>query len=353
MNFFEILKLLCEQNGEKLTPLARRLGISAGATTAWKQGSSPSGEVIKKFANHFGVSSDYLLGITNGKDCPNNWDGEINRRVAALFEEDGNRKNNGRNRKALADFIGVSEATLGRWLLNGDKIPANYVHPIAEFFGVPVGYFLGISDTKSLAENLTVTYLPKKIVGENFEIGFAARVSLKKAQEYFLAVWKHMDSFCSADGRPFEKKAGTNVQGTVFGTGAGHCVSAGDLGEVAVLMDMVRRIASFDFSDPPSEPELLRVLRYAGKHGILDGEGMIRFESCIRDYLYENGRERNMEYGGDTENAVGEFRLEIGRAVAEILVQIETLNTLTDDLDDGAVKQAVAELKKAAVRLAA
>ena len=64
MDFYKVLKSLCEQTGNKLTPLTVKLGITVGAISGWKRGASPTGEVLKKFANHFGVSTDYLLGLT-------------------------------------------------------------------------------------------------------------------------------------------------------------------------------------------------------------------------------------------------------------------------------------------------
>ena len=59
--FYENLTRLCKEKNVKLTPLTTKLGISAGAIKGWKNGSSPTGDTVMKFARYFNVSTDYLL----------------------------------------------------------------------------------------------------------------------------------------------------------------------------------------------------------------------------------------------------------------------------------------------------
>jgi len=61
---FELLKDL------KITQkkFAEDINVSTGNVSDWKSGkSSPSASVLNKIANYFGVSVDYLLGITDIK----------------------------------------------------------------------------------------------------------------------------------------------------------------------------------------------------------------------------------------------------------------------------------------------
>lgn len=57
-NFIE----LCVKNNVKPNPVAKSLGISSGSVTNWKKGVAPNSTTLKKIADYFGVSVDYLLG---------------------------------------------------------------------------------------------------------------------------------------------------------------------------------------------------------------------------------------------------------------------------------------------------
>lgn len=60
--FWEIFLKLCEEHNEKPNPLAKKLKISSGTVTNWKNGSEPQPMNLKKIADYFGVSVNYLLG---------------------------------------------------------------------------------------------------------------------------------------------------------------------------------------------------------------------------------------------------------------------------------------------------
>lgn len=58
---FEKIETLCVQNKMNLTKLERDCGLANATIRRWKN-SSPSAENLKKVADYFGVSVDYLLG---------------------------------------------------------------------------------------------------------------------------------------------------------------------------------------------------------------------------------------------------------------------------------------------------
>lgn len=60
--FYEHLKKICEERGEKMTPLLKKIGIATSATGRWQTGVIPNGESLIKLADYFGVSVDYILG---------------------------------------------------------------------------------------------------------------------------------------------------------------------------------------------------------------------------------------------------------------------------------------------------
>ena len=60
--FWGIFLKLCDEHNEKPNPLAKKLGLSSGTMTNWKNGKIPQAMNLKKLADYFGVSVDYLLG---------------------------------------------------------------------------------------------------------------------------------------------------------------------------------------------------------------------------------------------------------------------------------------------------
>lgn len=53
---------LCNQKGVSPNFVARELGITSGTVTSWKKGGTPRDTTLRKIADYFGVSVDYLLG---------------------------------------------------------------------------------------------------------------------------------------------------------------------------------------------------------------------------------------------------------------------------------------------------
>ena len=62
MGFFDIYRKLCLQIGKAPNTVAKELSITSGTVTGWKQGRVPQNATLRKIANYFGVSVDYLLG---------------------------------------------------------------------------------------------------------------------------------------------------------------------------------------------------------------------------------------------------------------------------------------------------
>lgn len=60
--FWNTLVQLCNQQGTNPTTVVKALGIAAGSVTKWKNGAIPRGTTLAKIADHFGVTTDYLLG---------------------------------------------------------------------------------------------------------------------------------------------------------------------------------------------------------------------------------------------------------------------------------------------------
>lgn len=52
---------LCVERGISLRQLCNETGISTGTFTGWSRGSKPSNATLKKVADYFGVTVDWLL----------------------------------------------------------------------------------------------------------------------------------------------------------------------------------------------------------------------------------------------------------------------------------------------------
>lgn len=76
--FTERVQTLANEKGIKINQLLKETGIGAGTFSTWKKrGTVPSGEVLAKIANYFGVSVDYLLGNEEQKATPATDDAEL------------------------------------------------------------------------------------------------------------------------------------------------------------------------------------------------------------------------------------------------------------------------------------
>lgn len=63
---------LCLNRGISPNAAAKEMKISSGAVTEWKKGRVPQMATIKKIADYFGVTVDYLLGKENAPDIKSN-----------------------------------------------------------------------------------------------------------------------------------------------------------------------------------------------------------------------------------------------------------------------------------------
>ncbi len=64
--FYERLNLLCKQHGTTVTEVAcTHLGVASSSATNWKKGASPRADIVIRAAQHFSVTTDYLLGLSD------------------------------------------------------------------------------------------------------------------------------------------------------------------------------------------------------------------------------------------------------------------------------------------------
>ena len=68
--FWDIYSDLCAKRGLSANYVAKELSISSGTITGWKQGRVPQNATLKKIADYFGVTTEYLLEKEEKKSAP-------------------------------------------------------------------------------------------------------------------------------------------------------------------------------------------------------------------------------------------------------------------------------------------
>ena len=64
MDIVRRIKLLCSKEGISLNAFEQKSGVGRGNVARWKE-NIPKIDKVQKVADYFGVSTDYLLGITD------------------------------------------------------------------------------------------------------------------------------------------------------------------------------------------------------------------------------------------------------------------------------------------------
>ena len=68
--FIDVVENLCKSKGTTITAVCREIGISTSKPTAWRKGSSPNSKYVIMFAQHFKVSTDFLLEMDGQEISP-------------------------------------------------------------------------------------------------------------------------------------------------------------------------------------------------------------------------------------------------------------------------------------------
>ena len=78
---------LCNSVNKAPNKVASELGITSGTATKWKNGAVPQDRTIKKIADYFGVSVEYLKGETDIKNPGAKDSTEMDKEVVRLFSK--------------------------------------------------------------------------------------------------------------------------------------------------------------------------------------------------------------------------------------------------------------------------
>lgn len=85
---YDVFEQLLQRDNITTYKVAKATGIAQSVFTAWKKGESkPKYDKLKKIANYFGVSVEYLVGKKDGQDISNNASYYTNEETATLAQE--------------------------------------------------------------------------------------------------------------------------------------------------------------------------------------------------------------------------------------------------------------------------
>lgn len=81
--FWDNFVLLCDRAGKSPNAVAAEIGFkSSGTVTGWKDGTIPYERNLKKIADYFGVTVDYLLNAEKENAPGSDAEGEIEKALA-------------------------------------------------------------------------------------------------------------------------------------------------------------------------------------------------------------------------------------------------------------------------------
>lgn len=134
MEFYHRLKELCKAKKISMSALAKEIGLSNSAATYWKRGSMPKYETLKKIADYFGVTVEWLSDLSSDEISDVDYMSKITARNSGVGYEEAkewylkntvefhtNRAYIDAERRAddaiIDSFKGISEQQLKEYLL--------------------------------------------------------------------------------------------------------------------------------------------------------------------------------------------------------------------------------------------
>lgn len=82
--FWENYVDLCSRKGLSPNAVAAELGKSSGSVTAWKNGTVPRETTLKKIADYFDVSVDFLIGREKEKSPAQTSEGQVSKDASLI-----------------------------------------------------------------------------------------------------------------------------------------------------------------------------------------------------------------------------------------------------------------------------
>ena len=139
-----IIKELRKETGMTQEELGEKLGVIKQTVSSWEKGiSEVNNDTLITLSRLFGVSTDYLLGLSGGEKHMKN-------RLKELREAEGMKQSE------LGELLNVQDAAISKYESGKVPMTEDKIIQIAEYFGVTTDYLLGLTegeDTMGTEEN--------------------------------------------------------------------------------------------------------------------------------------------------------------------------------------------------------
>lgn len=137
----DTLKLLREERGLTKKQLADEIGIKERAYMTYEYGQRDvSTELLQKFADYFGVTTDYLLGRPDEKPLEDLKEGDTVHWYEILKTL---REKSGESMSKTAEFLGIPKGTYASYEYGKREPNIEMILKISDHFGVAIDYLLG------------------------------------------------------------------------------------------------------------------------------------------------------------------------------------------------------------------
>ncbi len=133
--FWETFYEACRARGKSPNSVARELGISSGAVTSWKQGSTPHYSTLSSIAKYLGISVEKLLGRAEEGTQSNVF---VERILETMQEQ-------GVSRSELLSDLQMGKNQFKYWE-RGQVPNRSTVDAIADYLHVSADYLIGDTD---------------------------------------------------------------------------------------------------------------------------------------------------------------------------------------------------------------
>lgn len=152
----DMLKLLREEHGLTKKQLANEIGIKERAYLTYEYGQRDvSTELLQKFADFYGVTTDYLLGRPDADTMKDLKEGDTVHWYETLKLL---REKSGKSMSKTAEFLGIPKGTYASYEYGKREPNIEMISKISNHFGVTTDYLLAneTSESQQLAQSKEV-----------------------------------------------------------------------------------------------------------------------------------------------------------------------------------------------------
>lgn len=137
------IKQIREEAGLTQTEFGELFGVVKQTVSSWENGiSNPTAETLMDISVHFGVATDYLLGISDQRETSINTLGKLIKQL---------REGEDLTQKELADILLINRSTLAGYETDNKQPPYHVLVRLANYFDTTVDYLLGRPEKEKAA----------------------------------------------------------------------------------------------------------------------------------------------------------------------------------------------------------